>query len=314
MQKATPVSIFWFRRDLRLDDNAGLYYALRENGPVLPIFIFDTHILSKLDDKTDKRVLFIHRELKSLNVELQKYGSSLLIKKGSPKAVWEQLLKEYAVKAVYINGDYEPAAISRDEEIQKVLRPYNIPLFTYKDQVIFEKYEVLKDDGKPYTVFTPYSKKWRAKLVPFYYSSYPTIKYALNFYQTAPFPFPELKSLDFIESLFEFPEKIIKNNIVKNYGNTRDFPAMNGTSRLGLHLRFGTLSVRKLLAYALERNETYVNELIWREFYQMILFHFPRVVNQAFKPEYDLVEWENDENKFFAWCRGKTGYLWLMPE
>ncbi len=307
MQQSLPLSIFWFRRDLRLDDNAALYYALKEKGPVLPLFIFDTDILEKLEDKADKRVNFIYREIQDLRDELQKYGSSLLVKIGKPENVWRQLLQEFSVQAVYANSDYEPAAMARDEKIQQILKSHHIPLFAYKDQVIFEKFEVLKDDGKPYTVFTPYSKKWKAKLVPFYFQSYPTLKYVRNFFQTVPLPLPTLNEIGFKYSTTVFPEKKIKSNIVKNYSETRDFPGMDGTSRLGIHLRFGTVSIRKLLAYALEKNETYVNELIWREFYQMILFHFPQVVIKAFKPEYDLISWENDENKFAAWCAGKTG-------
>ena len=308
MQQRGSVTIFWFRRDLRLEDNAGLYHALKENEHVLPLFIFDTDILGRLADKADRRVLFIYNEIEQLDKELQKFGSSLLVKTGNPQQVWEQLLKEYSIKNIYVNHDYEPAAIERDEKIKGVLRAKGIPFFSYKDQVIFEKYEVLKDDGKPYTVFTPYSKKWKAKLVPFYYKPYPTLNYAHNFYSTNHLVIPGLKDIGFQLQDVTFPGRNIPGKIIKRYKETRDYPAVNGTSRLGLHLRFGTVSVRKLLAQALDLNEAYVNELIWREFYQMILFHFPQVVNKAFKPEYDLIEWENDETKFTAWCEGKTGF------
>jgi len=308
MRFSYPVTIFWFRRDLRLEDNAALYRALKENQHVLPIFILDTDILDRMADKADKRVLFIYSEIERLNKELQKSGSSLLVKTGTPKQVWEQLRNEYAIKNVYINHDYEPAAIERDEKIKEILKAKGIPLLSYKDQVIFEKYEVLKDDGKPYTVFTPYSKRWKAKLVPFYYKAYPTLKYARNFYKTNPLVIPVLKDIGFEWQGVTFPGRNIPVKIIKQYKETRDYPAVNGTTKMSLHLRFGTVSVRKLLAEALDLNEAYVNELIWREFYQMILFHFPHVVNKAFKPEYDLIEWENDETKFAAWCEGKTGY------
>ena len=308
MAQTNAVTIFWFRRDLRLDDNAGLYHALKEGKNVLPLFIFDTEILDKLNDRSDKRVQFIHQELERLNDELIKFGSSLLVKAGKPLELWEEILKEYTVANVYTNRDYEPYAQQRDEEVKKLLKKHKSSLFFYKDQVIFEMNEVLKDDGKPYTVFTPYSRKWKLKLSPFYYKSYPTLKYSKHFFKCTPLNAPPLKSIGFSKTDFEFPARVVSNEVVKNYTDRRDFPAVHGTSRLGIHLRFGTLSVRKLLAYALERNETFVNELIWRDFYQMILFQFPKVVNHAFKPDYDQIAWENDEAKFKAWCEGKTGY------
>ena len=309
MQQRLPISVFWFRRDLRLEDNAGLHHALKEGAPVLPLFIFDTQILNRLDDKTDKRVLFIHQQLQHLNLELKKHGSSLLIKTGKPVEVWKQLLTEYSIKSVFTNHDYEPYAIQRDKAVADLLKQHRISFFNYKDHVIFEKYEVIKDDGKPYTIFTPYSKKWLTKLVPYYYQSYPVLKYARSFFKAEGLPFPTLKSIGFVETDFQFPEKIISGNTIKNYTETRNYPAVDkGTSKLGIHLRFGTLSIRQLLAFAIKKNATYVNELIWRDFYQMILFHFPQVVQQAFKPAYNNILWENDEQKFAAWCEGRTGY------
>ena len=308
MTLQTPINIFWFRRDLRVEDNAGLYHALKEGKNVLPLFIFDTEILDKLEDKADKRVQFIHQEIERLHDELKIYGSSLLIKTGKPTEVLKQLLDEYRIENVYTNRDYEPYAQERDELIRKLLKERRASLLPYKDHVIFEMHEVLKDDGKPYTVFTPYSKKWKIKLSPFYCQSYSTLKYAGNFFKTKPLPIPSLASIGFIKTDFVFPARLVSNDVIKNYSERRDFPAVNGTSKLGIHLRFGTLSVRKLLSYALERNQTFVNELIWRDFYQMILFHFPKVVKQAFKPDYDLIAWENDELKFKAWRAGQTGY------
>jgi len=308
MAQLKSINIFWLRRDLRLDDSAGLYYALKEGKNVLPLFIFDTDILDKLEDKTDRRVLFIHQELERLQTELKKLGSGLLVKVGTPLVVWKELLEQYKIENVYTNRDYEPYGINRDEEVRKLLKQNRISLFSYKDQVIFEMHEVMKDDGKPYTIFTPYSKKWKVKLTPFYFQSYPTLKYAKYFLKWESQGVPSLDSLGFIKTEFSFPERLVSGEVIKKYTLQRNFPAVNGTSRLGIHLRFGTLSVRKLLAYALERNETFVNELIWRDFYHMILFHFPEVAQKAFKPAYNNIEWENDEIKFAAWCSGNTGY------
>jgi deoxyribodipyrimidine photo-lyase len=308
MSDSTKISVFWFRRDLRLEDNAGLYSALKAGGPVLPLFIFDTNILDVLEDKTDLRVQFIHQELTRLHNELADLGSTLLVKVGRPLDVWKELLNEYRVVSVYTNHDYEPYAINRDAAVGEMVTAKGGQLHTYKDSVVFEKSEVVKDDGLPYTVFTPFSRKWRAALKPFYYKSYPTLKYAGAFIKTKPLPIPTLTDIGFNEQAFDFPARVVKNEIVAKYTEQRDFPAINGTSHLGLHLRFGTLSIRKLLAYALQRNETFVNELIWRDFYQQILFHFPHVVKGAFRKEYDAIEWENDEKKFAAWCEGRTGY------
>jgi deoxyribodipyrimidine photo-lyase len=302
------LSVCWLRRDLRLDDNAALYHALKAGKPVLSLFIFDTEILDKLSDKTDKRVKFIHQELTRLSLELAQYGSSLLVKIGSPTEVWHNLTNEYNIQAVYTNHDYEPYATKRDEQVKSLLQSQSIPFYTFKDIVIFERDEVVKDDSKPYTVFTPFSKKWRTKLNAFYTKSYPTVSNSQYFFATAPLPIPSLQDIGFENTNFEFPSRVVKNDIVKNYTEQRDFPAVNGTSHLGIHLRFGTLSVRKLLQYALERNQTFVGELIWRDFYHQILWHFPHVAQRSFRPEYDFIKWENNETHFAAWCAGKTGY------
>lgn len=303
----TPISIFWFRRDLRLKDNAGLYQALKAGVPVLPLFIFDTEILDELSDKADKRVQFIHNEVARLHKELEEHGSSLIVRIGKPLQVWKQLLTEFNVQSAYTNHDYEPYAQQRDQQVAELLLQKGITLQTYKDIVIFEKDEVTKDDGKPYTVFTPYSRKWKAKLEAFYYKPYPVGKYAKHFAQIKPLPLPTLKEVDFEQVDFEYPERKVKNNIINNYDKTRDIPGIEGTSHLGLHLRFGTLSIRGLLAYALERNQTYVNELIWRDFYHQILWHFPHVAKGAFRKEYDAIQWRNNEKEFELWCQGQTG-------
>jgi deoxyribodipyrimidine photo-lyase len=302
------LAIHWFRRDLRLDDNAALYYALRNHQSVLPVFIFDKNILDDLEDKTDARVTFIYRQLQKLKVELQKFGSTLFVYYGEPVTVWKKLIETFHIEAVYTNHDYEPYARHRDNQIQQLLAQAGIPLHTYKDQVIFEKDEVLKDDGTPYTVFTPYSKKWKQKLTAFYLKSYPAENYYQKFVQTEHQNFCTLPAIGFIESHVAVPPLIIDKQLIQNYHNTRDFPALQGTTKLSVHLRFGTISIRKLAQMSLSLNEKYLNELIWREFYQSILWHFPHVVHHAFKAEYDAIPWLNNEKEFELWCVGKTGY------
>lgn len=299
----TDTVVFWFRRDLRLADNAGLYRALKEHNAVLPVFIFDTAILDKLEDKADKRVEFIHDALRVLKNQLEESGSSLLVFNGTP----EEFFGSIKPKMVYTNHDYEPYARQRDQRIADILAANGSALKTYKDQVIFEKDEVTKDDGNPYTVFTPYSKKWKAKLEAFYYKSYPVEKYSKSFKKVKPLPFPSLADIGFKKTNAKFPERNIKQSIVEHYHETRDYPAVAGTTKLSVHLRFGTVSIRKLVQIALKKNETWLNELIWRDFYHMILWHFPKV-EKAFKPQYDRIKWRNNEAEFDAWCKGQTGY------
>ncbi len=297
-------TIFWFRRDLRLQDNAGLYQALKANKDVVPLFIFDTEILDRLEDKTDRRIEFIHQSLQLIKIELEKLGSSLLVLYGNPVEIYEVLKP----KAVYTNRDYEPYALERDTAIQKILEDKGAEFKTYKDQVIFEKEEVIKDDGSPYTIFTPYSRKWKAALTKFYVKSYPTEKYFNNFKKIKPLSFPSLNDIGFKETLPYFPERAIKQSIIEKYDKTRNFPALHGTTRLSVHLRFGTVSIRKLVQIALKKNEVWLNELIWRDFYHMILWHFPYTEKSAFKPAYNRIEWRNDPDEFKAWCEGQTGY------
>lgn len=304
----STVNLFWFRRDLRLQDNAGLYHALRSDKPVLPIFIFDPNILDELEDRTDRRVEFIHQALEEIQKELAGHGSTLDVRYGSPADIWKDLLREYTIEKVYANHDYEPYAKERDAATAKLLKANNISFKTYKDHVIFEKDEVLKDDGKPYTVFTPYSKKWRALLNKFYLSSYPTEKYFSNFFKQKRGTIPSLEEMDFQPAGQTFPAKEWKANILKHYKERRDLPAIAGTSRLSVHLRFGTISIRKLARDAQKLNDTFLNELTWRDFYQMILWHFPHVVGHACKPEYDNIKWRNNEIEFEAWCNGNAGY------
>lgn len=310
----TPINICWFRRDLRLNDNAALYHALKAGLPVLPLFIFDKDILDELKDDAaqpahDQRVIFIHRAVTDMDNSLRKFKSGMHVKYGKPMQVIKDLLNEYDVQAVFTNHDYEPYARSRDEAVAKFLRESGIEFHTYKDQVIFEKSEVVKDDGKPYTVFTPYSRKWKAVYNDFYRSSYPVEKYTQHFLQATPLPVPSLESMGFEnDGSVKFPGKEWRDDLVRGYKETRDIPSIPGTSRLSVHLRFGTISIRELAREAGSLNETYLNELIWREFYQSILWHFPHVVGSAFRPEYDKIRWRNNEKEFEAWCQGNTGY------
>jgi deoxyribodipyrimidine photo-lyase len=297
-------TVFWFRRDLRLADNAGLYHALKENTNVLPVFIFDTEILEKLENKEDRRVDFIHKSLQLLKSQLEELGSSLLILHGNPVAIY----KKIHPKSVYANHDYEPYARKRDSDVKDILEEKGSVYKTFKDQVIFERDEVLKDDGKPYTIFTPYSRKWKATLTKFHLKSYPTEKNFANLLHINPLPLPSLEEIGFKETNASFPERIVKSSIIDLYDKQRNFPAIRGTTQLSVHLRFGTVSIRKLAQVALKKNEVWLNELIWRDFYHMILWHFPHVETKAFKPPYNRIEWRNNPEEFNAWCEGRTGY------
>lgn len=302
------LNIFWFRRDLRLDDNAGLYQALKAGLPVLPVFIFDEMILSRLDDQYDARVSFIYSEVLSLKDRIEKAGSSLFIRYGKPESIFADLVKSYDIKSVYTNHDYEPYSIGRDRLVKDLLLQHNINFITAKDQVIFEKDEVIKESGEPYTVFTPYSKKWKSNFNSKETQLFPSEGHCDNFIKTPSFPAPTLASIGFIKVESSPPLREIDENLIRNYHQTRDYPAIRGTSGLGLHLRFGTISTRKLVLIASRLNETYLGELIWREFYMMILWHFPYVEGRSFKAQYDHIAWVNDERQFSAWCRGMTGY------
>ena len=298
----------WFRRDLRLHDNAALHHALKDGHPVVPVFIFDRNILDELENRSDRRVDFIHQSLSAIQEQLITIDSSLDLRYGFPAEVFEQLAKDYTIQKVFTNHDYEPYANKRDAEIKNLLAQKGISFHTYKDQVIFEKDEVLKDDGKPYTVFTPYSRKWKAALDDFYFKSYPTEIFFSNFFKQPAKEFLSLEKMNFNPAGQPFPDKKWKAGVIKNYKEQRDFPAIDGTSRLSVHLRFGTISIRELAREAGKLNETFLNELIWRDFYHMILWHFPKVVGKAFKPEYDNIHWRNNEKEFDAWCKGETGY------
>lgn len=301
--------LFWHRRDLRLEDNHGLYKALTMGGSVSPVFIFDTTILSKLH-ADDQRIIFIHQEIRRLKKEYQNLGSDLKVFVGNPQELIPQICTDLNIQKVVVNRDYEPYALQRDSAIFELLKEKNIDFVGAKDHVIFEKQEVVKDDGKPYTVFTPYSRKWKARLTAADLQSFASETQVHNLTS-----YSQKESLITIQELgftgvqtVDFPDKIVSQTVVTNYSEQRDFPAIIGTSRLGVHLRFGTISVRKLARQAKEQNETFLNELIWRDFYQMIIFHFPHSATDSFKPIYDRIPWDNNEMHFQAWCAGQTGY------
>ena len=301
------MNIFWFRRDLRLEDNVGLFHALQSDQNVLPIFIFDDFILSQLP-KDDARVTFIHQQLEKMQAQLQSIGKSLAVFHGKPSEVFQKIISENNIKTIYTNHDYEPYARKRDLELFHFFKEKNIAFKTSKDQVIFEKSEVTKDDGLPYVVYTPYSNKWKEnfkKIQLFHYNSEDLLdKIAIHNY-----PFLSLNEIGFEPSNIKVTPYDISNSLIDNYEATRNFPAVNKTSYLGIYLRFGAVSIRKMVAKALEsRNETFLKELIWREFFMQILWHYPHTMNASFRPKYDVIQWENNEALFQKWCDGKTGY------
>lgn len=299
----------WFRRDLRLNDNAALYHALRSGHPVLPLFIFDRNILDDLEDKNDRRLTFIHEAVTGMQQQLMHMGASMEVRYGFPEKVFRELVAAYDVQSVFTNTDYEQYAIDRDETIAKQLQELGISFHSFKDQVIFEKDEVMKDDKTPYLVFTPYSKRWKATLSEFYIRPYPTEKYFDNFYRQAALPVISLEHMGFARVLESFPSPHVADVLIRHYDEQRNFPAVNGTSRLSVHLRFGTISIRALVAHVRNLNEVYLNELIWRDFYHMITWNLPQVRRgEACKKEYDRIQWRNNEFEFKAWCEGMTGY------
>ena len=302
------ISIFWFRRDLRLKDNVGLFHALNSDNPVLPIFIFDTEILDKLP-KDDARVTFIHQQLETINKRLQEFGSGLAVYSGNPLEIYQKLISDFNIKDVYTNHDYEPYAIHRDKEIGSFLSSKNIPFKTFKDQVIFERNEIVKDDGLPYKVYTPYSKKWLTQFKVNGLQFYPSEDCLDHTFKSSNLSFLTLNAIGFEKSCTTIKDYEISDSLINNYEATRNFPAQESTSYIGPHLRFGTVSIRKLVDKASNlQNNTYLKELIWREFFMQILWHFPHTVTKSFKPQYDRIEWRNNEDEFEKWCKGETGY------
>ena len=299
----TPLAVFWFRRDLRLDDNAGLYHALNSGLPVLPVFIFDQNIISELPGD-DPRITFIHKTLNEINTKLHEKGSSLLVLKGNPDEVLTGLSKEYNIRKIFYNRDYEPYALARDKKIELTLSGKGIEVHSFKDQVLFEPCEIIKEDGKPYTVFTPFKNKWAKH---FHDKGLQLFKNpeAGSFYEAAHL-LPSLTELGFVISEIEVRDFDL--SVVENYARLRDIPSENATSFLGPHLRFGTISPRQVISLLEPGHETFISELIWREFFMQILFFFPKVVNQNFRSKYDGIIWRNREDEFKKWCEGKTGY------
>jgi deoxyribodipyrimidine photo-lyase len=303
------IAIHWFRRDLRVEDNAALHAALLSGLPVLPLFIFDRNILDKLNNRSDARVSFIHQTLLGIKAKFCAAGADLLALHETPEQAWKQLTEEYHIKAVYTNRDHEPYARERDADISAWLKEKGIAFHDFKDQTVFERSDVCKDDGNPYTVYTPYSRKWKARLAETGIPEYPSERFLGQAWQGFTAAMPELESMGFQRSGLEFPADAVGVELMQRYGETRDIPGIRGTSRLGLHLRFGTISARSLARRALEVHaEKFLNELIWREFYQQILWHFPHVVHRAFKPAYDRIPWLNNPDDFERWKTGTTGY------
>jgi deoxyribodipyrimidine photo-lyase len=303
------ITIFWFRRDLRLHDNAGLYYALRSEHPVVPLFIFDRNILDDLEDKKCPQITFIHRAIANIRKELNAVHSDIIVECGFPDEIWDQLSKTYDIAEVYTNTDYETYATERDHRVYEIVKNKKTAFKSVKDQVIFEKKEILSGQNTPYTVFTPYSRAWKQKLDDFYLSSYPTKKYFKNLLRWEGSAIPSLEKLGFETSDYNFPSGQISVDLLKNYGEQRDFPARDATSRIGIHLRFGTISIRELVRKSREHSEEFLNELIWRDFYQQILWNYPEVgQGKAFRSPYDNIKWRYDKDDFKKWCEGKTGY------
>ncbi len=306
---AEKVNIFWFRRDLRLDDNVGFYKALHGKYSVLSLFIFDSEILNELP-KDDARVTFIFETLQKMGNDLQEHGSSIAMYFGKPKEVFKKIISEFEVQNVITNHDYEPYAKKRDEAIEKFLAEKEIGFYSFKDQVIFEKSEIVKDDGNPYIVYTPYMKKWKEKFRREYDDKiYYTNEYLKNLYQNSRLPNLTLNDIGFEKSKIEIPQYDVTPTTIQEYEKRRNFPAEEATSHLGPHLRFGTISIRKMIKKATsEKNEVFWQELIWREFFMQILWHFPETLENAFKKKYDRIEWRNNEEEFKIWKKGITGY------
>ena len=306
----------WMRRDLRLHDNTALHYALKESENVIPLFIFDRHILDKLEDRDDARVTFIHDTLNGLREELQDMGSDIAVHFGYPEEVWKEVLDHHQPEAVFVNRDYETYAKDRDQKIKALAEERGLAWHDYKDHVIFDGQEVVKDDGEPYTVFTPYKRKWLSALeveegqwsTSHYFQSFDCQESRGRFLKFDGKGILSLEDMGFRRSEIEIPDKAVSQGLIRNYDKTRNFPAIEGTSRLGIHFRFGTISIREKARKAAGLNETYLSELIWRDFYSNILNHFPHVEDHAFRAKYDQVEWRNDEGDFDKWREGKTGY------
>ena len=299
------INIFWFRRDLRLDDNTALFHALSHKNEVLPIFIYDNNILSKINGN-DHRLHFIKESINHLNLTLSKSKKRIICYRGKPLEIFNNLVSKFEIKKVFTNRDYTPYSISRDLSIKKFLAKHNIEFIDFKDHVLFEKNEVVKDDGSPYKVYTPYSRKWISKMSKIGIKEYCSEKLTNNLVNVS-----DIKSYNLIleNKTICFLKTNISEKVIDDYEEIRNFPSLDATSKVGVKLRFGTISTRKLIKRAnRSSNKTYLKELIWREFFQQILYHFPKTISESFKPKYDRIEWINNEDKFQKWCNGETGY------
>lgn len=302
------ITLFWFRRDLRLKDNHGLFQALSNGSNVQPIFIFDKNILDKLEDRSDRRVSFIHKQLDQLNEELTKHGSRLWVFHDTPIEVFKSITEEHQITSLYTNRDYEPYARERDKDIYDFLSSKHIPFKAFKDHVIFEKGDVLKDDGSPYTVYSPYARKWKAAFREDCIQPFGSESILHNLNKSDEGPFLTLQDIGFQKHVNDWNQPEVEPSKLLRYSEDRDIPGIEGTTKISVHLRFGTVSIREMFRIGREHSEKWVNELIWREFYQMILWHYPKVVGKCFKPAYEMIEWRNNEGDFRAWCEGRTGY------
>ena len=302
------INIFWFRRDLRLHDNAGLFQALTGKLPVLPIFIFDTHILRKLKDAEDRRVSFIYGQINDLKKKIEAVGSSLKVFYGSPMEAFTELKDSYTIENVFCNRDYEPYAIKRDMEVKAFLKEHGVGFQSFKDHVVFEANEVLKSDGKPYTVFTPYSKRWLQKLEAKGISAFASEKNLSGFVKIPTLRMVKLETMGFRDLKIPIQAYSLEEDILLNYDGHRDFPALDNTSRLGIFLRFGIASIREAVQKSKSVSLTFLKQLIWRDFFIAILYHFPHVKDSAFKKAYNYIDWINNTVDFYRWCEGETGY------
>lgn len=314
-----PKSLCWFRRDLRSVDHAALYHALKSSSKVYCVFVFDTDILAHLPDKADRRVDFIWQSVRELQQALEQLGGGLIIRHGSAIVEITALAEELGVDALYFNHDYEPDALGRDDRVKQLLQAQGITCHSYKDQVIFEKNEVLTQSGGAYNVFTPYKNAWLKKLDSLFVQAYPVEKYAPAL-EPESSPLPSLEELGFHSADLKLAtgmsgaKSLVENfkQRIAHYHEWRDFPSANGPSYLSVHLRFGTISIRELVRFAQSQSgpgaQIWLSELIWREFYQMLLYHYPNVVSHAFKEKFDTIQWPGSESHFHAWCAGQTGY------
>ena len=300
--------LFWFRRDLRETDNAGFFHALSDANAVLPVFVFDENIINKLP-KNDTRIGFIHSHISKLNRSFQANGSGMLVKKGNPLEWIPKWCHDYNITAVYTNEDYEPYARARDKEMQQKLTAIGVEFKTFKDQVLFAPHEVLKKDSTPYKVYTPFSRVWIAKMDEMGIPNYPSETLLHKLYKSSFGKIPSLEELGFSKGQHNIPTANDSKGMMDAYEDTRNFPSMDSTSRLGVYLRFGAVSIRKVIQRARTSTPpTFLKELVWREFFMQILWHYPHTTHSSFKPQYDRIAWRNNEEDFKKWCEGNTGY------